>query len=216
MGLYRNHRVSWKHWNPGLDNDHMTLGEVLATMPAVAASDVPWIIRLFENPASPIALPGAITLERHDAVHVLLGRGLLSQDEAFVIGFTMGTDRGIRPLHRRIFRFVSSRLYRPPYRLFTDDLMAFDLGYNLGLEQPNRCIQDYPFEDSQDLPMHKIRRDIGVIVHRLHAVYRYERAVLPHTEASKRLDLDYQGVDPSVLTRNKRERAETAAGKPQK
>src|SRR6056297_825277 len=96
--------LDWDEWNPGLDTDDMTLRAVLDTLPAAAAEDVPEIIRKYENPESPDALPGAIALARHDCIHVLLGRGLHVQDEAFVIGATMGaaSDIADEGVHRRI------------------------------------------------------------------------------------------------------------------
>jgi hypothetical protein len=33
-------------------------------------------------------------------IHVLLGRGLLAQDEAFVIGFTMGATKAVSGFER--------------------------------------------------------------------------------------------------------------------
>ena len=94
--------LNWDEWSPGLDTDDMTIAEVLASMPAAEAGDVPEIIRKYENPESPDALPGAIHLNRHDCIHVLLGRGLHVQDEAFIIGVTMGaasdlTDADVEP-----------------------------------------------------------------------------------------------------------------------
>ncbi|MBL4559174.1 MAG: hypothetical protein JKP98_25385 [Rhodobacteraceae bacterium] len=100
--------LNWDEWNPGLDTDAMTLGAVLATMPAAAAEDVPAIIRKYENPDSPDALPGAIALDRHDCLHVLLGRGLHVQDEAFIIG-----RRWARPRTFRTRPSTSSSRCRP-------------------------------------------------------------------------------------------------------
>lgn len=199
MGLHRRTRLSWRDWNPGLDNDHLTLGFVLESLPAIAASEVHWLIRLFENPASPLALPGAITLDRHDALHALLGRGLLLQDEAFVIGFTMGADRRVGERHRRAFHFVGTRLYRPPYRFVREQMRVFDLGFNLGLDNRHRNLQDFPFEDHRPLTLKALRDRLGVSVHRLHALYNVERTLLPDTAASRRLDLDWKKVDPSDI-----------------
>ncbi|HEY6564311.1 MAG TPA: hypothetical protein VIY86_07420, partial [Pirellulaceae bacterium] len=83
----------WREWYPGLDNGTLTLGAVLDTLPGFTADQVPPLVRAFENPTSPIALTGACSLEQHDAIHVLLGRGLVDQDEAFTIGFTAGTSK---------------------------------------------------------------------------------------------------------------------------
>jgi len=82
--------TGWKDWNPMLNNGEKKLGTVLKTMPSNEQQDISSVVKLFENPSSPIALPGAINLERHDCIHVILGRGLLPQDEAFVIGFYHG------------------------------------------------------------------------------------------------------------------------------
>ncbi|MEM9140867.1 MAG: hypothetical protein AAGB15_13660, partial [Pseudomonadota bacterium] len=76
--------LKWNEWSPGLDTDDMTVRQVLATMPRSDPNDVPAIVRKYENPESPDRLPGAISLDRHDCLHVILGRGLHVQDEAFI------------------------------------------------------------------------------------------------------------------------------------
>ena len=62
--------LRWYEWNPGLHNGERELQQVIDTLPAAKAEDIPWLVRLLENPASQIAFPGAINLERHDAIHV--------------------------------------------------------------------------------------------------------------------------------------------------
>jgi len=52
-------------WNPGLDNGHRTMGMVLSTLPGAEQDDIHWLVRLIENPKSPIAFPGQISLLRH-------------------------------------------------------------------------------------------------------------------------------------------------------
>jgi hypothetical protein len=47
-------------------------------------------------------------LEGHDCMHVILGRGLLNQDEAFVIGFTMGSARKITEQHATEYLRIGS------------------------------------------------------------------------------------------------------------
>ena len=68
-------QTSSSNWNPGLKNDAVRLGDVYDGMPKDPASAVPWYVRMLENPASPLALPGAIDLFGHDCLHALLGRG---------------------------------------------------------------------------------------------------------------------------------------------
>ncbi|MEM9531911.1 MAG: hypothetical protein AAGA23_13445 [Pseudomonadota bacterium] len=201
MGFYRRTRLDWRDWNPGLDNDDRDLGDCLDSLPGATASAIPLLVRLFENPASPLALPGAITLERHDALHVLLGRGLMAQDEAFVIGFTMGSDTRVRPRHHRLFRWLATRLYRKPYRLKPHHLLAFDLGFGFGQEQHCRNFHDFPFEERKDATLGELRAELGLNIHRLHALFNHEKVLIPASEASKRLDLDWKGTDPSAIWR---------------
>jgi len=195
--------VSWKNWNPGLDNDHLTLGEVLDTLPASNPSDIPFIVRLFENPNPPIRfpelfpLPGAINLERHDAIHCLLGRGLLPQDEAFVIGFTMGATRNCMPWHFSFFRFIGKYLYPKFYKFSNEDLLALDLGYNKGKESLASDLGHFPFERFRDFTLKQLRDRLGISRQKLYAVYRVEKMMLPHTKESGRLDYEWMNTDPS-------------------
>ena len=52
----------------------------------LSQGDIPFIIKLIENPKYDIGLfAGYVDLFTHDCIHVLLGRGLLPKDEAFVM-----------------------------------------------------------------------------------------------------------------------------------
>ena len=118
-------------WHTPLDQDTITISEALSTMESFKLNqdDVPFIIRLFENPKYRI-LPGAVTLANHDIIHVLLGRGLLPKDEAFVIGFTMGTTKRLTSIQKSIFRFVSRYLYPEGYSFGEEELRVFENGLN--------------------------------------------------------------------------------------
>jgi len=116
-------------WHIPLRNDTITIRKALKTMESfkLEQQDVPFIIRLFENPKYKM-LPGAVSLANHDIIHVLLGRGLLPKDEAFVIGFTMGTTKRLTSIHKSIFRFVSRYLYPEGYRFGKEELEVFENG----------------------------------------------------------------------------------------
>ena len=73
--------------------------------------DISWLVWLIENPKSPFHLHGAVTLHDHDHIHVLLGRGQANDDEAFVIGFTMGNDDRTKSWESKLFKFISRWLY---------------------------------------------------------------------------------------------------------
>ena len=192
-------KLHWTAWNPGLDNDHLTLGEVLASLPAAPPDASPWQVRLLENPESPIAFPGAISLERHDAIHALLGRGLSNQDEAFVIGYTMGAAAKIRGWHYSWFRFLAKRIYPKAYRLSERDLIAFDLGFAQGRKGRARDLHNTPLETMTAKPLAHLRRELGIDVLALQSAYRKEVALLPDTFYSRRLDKDFGGIDPSDI-----------------
>lgn len=184
-----NSGLKWYEWNPGLHNGEQKLQEVIATLPAAKADDIPWLVRLFENPASSIAFPGAINLARHDAIHVLLGRGLRNQDEAFVIGFTMGSSSHIYRWQRHIFRWIITHLYPAPYKFSAQDLIAFDLGFNLGARLPARDLDSFPFEKYHHSKLQDLRYWMGINVAKLQATYRVESLLVAHTHASHRLDI---------------------------
>lgn len=179
--------TDWRHWVPGLDNGRMTLAEVRATLPGNKANDIDLMVKLIENPRSPYAITGAISLPDHDCVHILLGRGLLSQDEAFVIGYTMGTaGPGIAPDDVKLFKLLSSHLYPDIYRFSRSDLIAYDLGFALGQKAP-RPVYEYDFLRNTQRTMGELRALFGLDVTVLRRIYRRERRRIPGTEASARL-----------------------------
>ena len=181
---------TWRTWCPGLDNDALSLRDVLATLPAAPPAAIPWIVRLFENPQGWLRLHGAVNLRNHDMIHVLLGRGLLGQDEAFVIGFTMGSTKAVSWLERTFFKFVVSQIYPHPYRISWRTLAAYDLGLEAGREMgvPNLHLRLH--EEMLDLPLGEIRSRLGIDTRRLRGFYAREQMALSGTAASLRLPTD--------------------------
>jgi hypothetical protein len=175
-------------WVPGFRmEDTRTLGEVLETLPANRPDEIDDLVRLLENPASPYALPGAVSLERHDCIHVLLGRGLLGADEAFVVGYTMGAAASsIDAELLDTFKLIAKRLYPRHYRMSEADLFVFDLGYQLGARSPVR-IDRVPLEHAHDERISALRTRFGIDVKALKAVYAAERVLFPDSIASARL-----------------------------
>ena len=84
----------------------------------LAQEDVPLIIKLTENPnyfTSKI-FTGAVDLFSHDCIHILLGRGVLPKDDAFVIGYTMGSSKRMKRWRRNLFLWVAKNLYPEGYK----------------------------------------------------------------------------------------------------
>lgn len=176
----------WAEWFPGLDTDELTLRELYLTIPGFPPEEIHPMVRLFENPSSPIAFEGAITLERHDILHCLLGRGLIDQDEAFVLGYTMGTSKRMNRLKKWAFKTVLAN-YPEPYRIMGAELKAYDLGVAAGSKCQTDAIYDHPLEDYFDQPVGQIRRRLGISKSLLMEFYSREQAEIPNTPASLRL-----------------------------
>lgn len=183
-------KIAWNKWNPGLDNNDLTLDDVLATLPGASPEEIGLLVRLLENPESPIALTGAVSLLRHDCIHAVLGRGLLPQDEAFVIGFTMGTAKeDLSPIEVFLFKKIARYLYPTHYRLSDQNLIAYNLGVDAGKICSSYKLYKYPLEEWGNKKLGQIRDDLDITTEFLNAVYVRERALLPGTKASLRLPI---------------------------
>ncbi|MEM1398879.1 MAG: hypothetical protein AAGF58_03310 [Pseudomonadota bacterium] len=183
--------LEWDEWTPGLDTDRMTISEVLETMPAANAADVPAIIRKYENPESPDALPGAISLPRHDCIHVLLGRGLHVQDEAFIIGATMGAASDITDEIVEFFIKVSTTEYPKHWRFEEEHIPSYRLGIGFASDNlKNKDLHLIPLEGElwQSKTVAQARKDLGIVKEELRAYFRKAELLVPGTRATRRLD----------------------------
>ena len=177
----------WFAWYPGIEQAGRTIDSVIGSMPAAPASKIPWIVRLFENPQSWIRFRGAVDLEDHDVMHVLLGRGLQDQDEAFVLGFAMGTAKQVRWWEYYFFQFLIARLYPEPYRIPKFLHPAFRLGVRCGQETGNKNLYKSSLKNLRPLTIEAARREAGIDTDILRRHYREEQAAIPITIASLRL-----------------------------
>ncbi len=177
----------WFAWHPGVDQPNRTIDSVIRSMPAAPATEIPWIVRLFENPQSWIRFRGAVDLEDHDVMHVLLGRGLQDQDEAFVLGFAMGTAKQVRWWEYHFFQFLIARLYPEPYRIPKFLHPAFKLGVRCGQETGKKNLYKSSLKNLRPLTIEDARREAGIDPEVLRRYYREEQSAIPITIASLRL-----------------------------
>ncbi len=176
-----------EEWYPGLQKENRKLNEVLTEMPGYKQGDIPLMVWLLENPKSKISMPGYIDLYNHDCVHILLGRGLLPQDEAFVIGFTMGNSTYVKKLHNMIFKFFSLYLYPKNFKLQKQDLFAFDLGFQYGRNRKVRNINKMDFHQKVNLTIGEIRQQLDINQQDLIAMRKMEAEKIPSSKESARL-----------------------------
>lgn len=177
----------WLAWYPGLENDKLTVQQALDSLPAAPDSEIPWIVKLFENPESWLRFRGAISLDDHDVLHVLLGRGLQDQDEAFVLGFAMGTAKRVNWLESYLFKWVLTGLYPEPYRIPRFLLPAFDLGVRCGQETGAKNLYRQPLSKLKAMTLAQARAECQIEVGMLREFYRREQSAIPFTIASLRL-----------------------------
>ncbi|MEM1299218.1 MAG: hypothetical protein AAGH68_08035 [Pseudomonadota bacterium] len=193
--------LKWNEWSPGLDTDDMTLREVLATMPRSDPDDVPEIVRRYENPESPERLPGAISLDRHDCLHVVLGRGLHVQDEAFIIGATMGAASDITEEVVERFIHISTTDYPEAWRFLPEHIASYRLGVGFALDlMPNADLHLTPYEEPPlfDTKVAEVRRSLGLVKAEMRAYFRSEEILVPGSRATRRLDTSARREDKDL------------------
>ena len=182
-----------KTWITKLDDDGVTLRSAYASLMSVGNTqdEVPLIVRLAENPAYNFSglgfFKGRVTLEQHDFIHIILGRGLTLMDESFVIGFTMGSTDRCSTHEANIFAFINQVLYPKPYRFTAEGTQVFKDAVSLGYVSDCTPLDTVDFHPMFDWPLRKIREAIHLEVDLLQAYYRIEARRYPHCTASQRL-----------------------------
>jgi len=185
---------SVRDWFVPVSRGGMTLREADASLDAVrmAPEEVPFLVRLVENPALDLPMldvfHGATDLPTHDYLHIVLGRGLLAKDEAFVIGFTMGATDQVGRGEEFLYGMFAKYLYPKQYRFTDEDLRVFKDAVRLGYISDcdtRLCTTD--FERFLDTPLEAIREALGIETDLLRAYYAIEKRRYPKSRESQRL-----------------------------
>ena len=165
------------------------LKDCLASMKdfSLAQEDIPFIIKLVENPKYDIGLfAGYVDLFTHDCIHILLGRGLLIKDEAFVIGYTMGTSKKMFRWRRNLFMFCAKYLYPDGYDFGEDERFVFNMGVLAGA----KCKTDLSkvdFKKFLNKSISETRDVLGIDTTLIRGCYIAERALFKKSVESQRL-----------------------------
>ena len=153
--------------------------------------EVPFVVRLMENPAfdvPPLSMfRGRVTLRQHDCVHLLLGRGTTLMDEAFTIGCTMGSTKRMTTSAMELFSAVAERLYPKAYRFPEAAGRVFRDAVHLGAVSECRPLDMVDFDVLMDVPLREVRRRLGVEEELLSAYYSVEAKRNPGIAACRRL-----------------------------
>ncbi len=148
----------WNKYPKNLEDS--TLAAAYQSLQGDAPSEIPKIVWLLENPASPVALPGNIDLFGHDCIHLLLKKGFTSASEAYVVGFTMGNDLRTTNLHFAFFKFASLFLYPPKYRLTIAEISILEKGFKKGRSTPVKNLNQIDLEQWSDKTLSELRKEI--------------------------------------------------------
>ncbi len=185
--------VARDQWHIPWSCNHISLQDALHSLNRVRndPDEIPLLIQLVENPK--YRLPGIswfhgrVDLQQHDCVHILLGRGLLSKDEAFVIGFTMGASGTRSSAEENAFCSIARHLYPDIYQFDDEDISIFKDA--LRLAQVNRPaeLDSFDFRPWMQQSLAKLRHAAGIDNALLTAYYRLEQQRYPNDAASGRL-----------------------------
>ncbi|MEO1862305.1 MAG: hypothetical protein ABGY13_04425, partial [Verrucomicrobiia bacterium] len=152
--------------------------------------DVPLIIQLVENPKYDLPgidiFHGATNLDTHDYIHILLGRGVMIKDEAFVLGFTMGSSNRVTTTEERLFGFLTKYIYPKNYQFTDQDLDVFKDAVRLGFISDCQSLAKVDYKKYIEWPVQKIRDEIGLEVDLLKAYYAIEAKRYPHVKECRR------------------------------
>ena len=151
---------------------------------------VPLIIQLVENPKYDLPgidiFHGATNLDTHDYIHILLGRGVMIKDEAFVLGFTMGSSNRVTTTEERLFGFLTKYIYPKNYQFTDQDLDVFKDAVRLGFISDFQSLAKVDYKKYIEWPVQKIRDEIGLEVDLLKAYYAIEAKRYPHVKECNR------------------------------
>jgi hypothetical protein len=139
-----------------------TLHNAYQEMSGDPPSKIPFLVWFLENPDSPLPFSGKIDLYRHDCLHLLLERGFSLEDEAFVVGFTMGNDPRTRWFHVALFKLISTIFYPKDFRFNQQHLIAFDLGLWYGRKIRIKNINRLNLQVYKNQSIADIRQELGI------------------------------------------------------
>ena len=176
-------------WHVPLCTSQSTIDEGLRSMDSfkLQAEDVPFIIKLVENPKYDVGLfAGNVSLYNHDCIHLLLGRGLRVKDEAFVIGYTMGSTKKMRRWRRNLYMFCAKYLFPEGYKFGEEERFVFNMGVKAGSLCPADLSQ-IDFKKLKNKKLKTVRQILGIEKEFIRDIYKIEKKLFPNSEESQRL-----------------------------
>lgn len=180
--------VAYADWHIPLSHADMTLAAAADDLARVGAApdDIPLMVQLAENPKYNL-FHGAVDLKTHDYIHAILGRGLLAKDEAFVIGFTMGSTNRLSATEEKLFTLVAERLYPGIFRFSREDVRVFRDAVRLAFISDTPALNRIDYGRYMQRTLGEIRQELRIDEPLLRAYYGIEKRRYPTSPESRRL-----------------------------
>ena len=197
--------MSYRQWHIPFLHDDITLRQAHNSMAYVRAEqeEVPLMVQLVENPKFNIpglqVFHGAVDLLQHDYIHIVLGRGLLEKDEAFTIGFTMGSTNKVTTTEERLYTLIAQYLYPKVYKFGDEDIDVFKDAVRLGYISDCQSLDEFDFTPYLDEPIKILRQALGLESDLLLAYYKIEKRRYPHSITSQRLLDQHSSMQAEVF-----------------
>lgn len=182
-----------KQWFLPLSVDDITLAEASAQMKkiALAQDSIPLLVQLVENPKFDLPgvelFSGATDLSTHDFIHLILGRGVLPKDEAFVLGFTMGSTNRVGEIEETLYGLFTRYLYPKHYRFSEEDFQVYKDAVRLAYLSDCQSLANVDYRSLLGLSLAEARKKIGLESELLRAYYKIEKNRYPDSFESQRL-----------------------------
>jgi hypothetical protein len=182
-----------REWFIPLSESDLTLKEAFDSMQTIALEQgsIPLIVQMVENPKFDLPgidiFSGATNLETHDYIHLLLGRGVLPKDEAFVLGFTMGSTNRVGDLEKALYGVFTRFLYPKHYQFSKEDFELYKDAVRLGHVSDCTPLDKVDYESIAHLSLDEAREHIGIEKNLLKAFYEIEQKRHSNSLESKRL-----------------------------
>jgi ubiquinone biosynthesis protein Coq4 len=150
--------------SPSCHTADLTLETAYRAFAGDPQHSIPFPVWLLENPDSPLSFPGQIYLREHDYLHILLDRGVSAEDEAFIVGFTMGNDPDTTHCHTSAFKFAAQFIYPSLYRFSKMHLMIFDCGFSFGRQSKTNNLNRIDYTQYLNYDIIDLREKLGIDV----------------------------------------------------
>ena len=141
---------------------NQTLKSCIQNINGDEQSDIPFMVWFLENPDSIFPLPGKINLYNHDCLHIILDRGISLLDEAFVVGFTMGSDLKTNQFHLAIFKILSTLFYPQHYKFNYQQFKLLKKAFNYSRKLKVKNVNQIDFKKYENQTVGEIRKLLGI------------------------------------------------------